>query len=431
MAVLTYNGISFPYEHTTEYEMSSEYDESNTDFNYTKVSIKVDAVINPAYVTGVQGATAAAMMNAMQQKLLTPREALSLKVNGTDIIPIHSLNVDAKNGPFPQYCRITQLTSATFLIQYAIVARYCVGAKSSLVDNRWEESVDIDNLGLVTFTRTGKFTIHSDDAVALGVGADSLRPLYAIVAQRPGFLRKSCNFSISRDMLSVTYRITDEEQYKMPPQGFGIQAYTASGKLKIKATRGMSPVSDITCNCTLTAAKTQSQSALLKLCTALVLAKLNSQNPITTKNVVGNVTNVPFLLLAFDFEVEMWKNSVTCNAAARANFKVSPGQYSQRFGSEVALINGKQNTTSYTYVPFVDTLNKNGQGPTQDSPKIPDYGTGQLRLQPAPYFDPTNPPPAAAGAGVAGGKLGANAGGRFIQNLVNNLAAAAQAVANQ
>lgn len=258
MGVLTYNGVTLPYPLTTRFDQAAVMDDSKTDFMATKYDILQQCVINldyldtiaPELVNPENNNNAAAVMNAIRKKLLTPRRALSYNVNGVEMIPSItggvSLNttsativgtVDALNGPQPQSCNVTLLTNVTFLVTYHIIAHYWENVQSvdphlnilyatgnNVLSNRWEESISYDNCMVATKHRAGKIVIRSDNVD--GKIVDEVRESMAVVAVPAGFIRVSAEYKVDTSGLIMTYSITDKQVYKMPPP----PAYEASGK---------------------------------------------------------------------------------------------------------------------------------------------------------------------------------------------------------
>jgi len=177
-----------------------------------------EAITNPAEI-----------MVRLRHKLMEPRHRLSVKVNDFELIPQNDLpgGVDAKNGPQPQRCDISQLTGNTFLLTYRIVAYYWEGKNLSILSgtfgkravdetgnavlfNRWTETVDLDASG-----RDGKFVIRSDNNK--GVIADQVRSQMAALSLPKGFIRDSSQYRETADGLAIEYRIVDKEVFKLPP----------------------------------------------------------------------------------------------------------------------------------------------------------------------------------------------------------------------
>ncbi len=225
---------------------------------YTKFDITVQSIINVEYLSLLAtqlldaGNPAthnpAEIMKAVRSRLLQQRKTLSYKFNDVELIPAKQSRdgsentlpgtVDAKNGPLPQSCIINTLTNTTFLITYHIIAHYWENLNinfdrmplsindrgHNVISNRWTESVEIDECLYTTRIREGVYFIRSDNREALI--ADQLRTDMAVLSVPTGFVRDSATYTVSKDGLSLTYKIVDKEVYRMPP----IPAFKADGE---------------------------------------------------------------------------------------------------------------------------------------------------------------------------------------------------------
>ena len=238
MSVISYNDIVLPHAFHTKFLQKPMLDPSNTDWYCTMFDIQVEAIITPDYLAIIAPdlarahASAANLMNSIRDQLLKPRRQLSIKVNGVELIPRVAEKdvpgtVDAQNGPQPQSCEITQLTSATFLITYSIITyvwekRVTADGTETLeighnvLFNRWSETQDIDNCDYTTFTREGTFIIRSDNSPD-GVIADDMRSAMAVLALRANFNRVSSSYVVDPNGLGIRYRIVDREVFQNPP----------------------------------------------------------------------------------------------------------------------------------------------------------------------------------------------------------------------
>ena len=265
--MFSYNGINFPYTLSTKFSQDVIYDENpgggrggaadGTDWYCTRFDIAIQAIFSidyieqifPAFAAATQD-NAAAIINAIRQRLLTPRCAMSYVFGGVNVIPQNDYQtglVDAQNGPQPKTCQISELYTGTWLVQYHIVAHYWESnvstvdvngnivtvnrAGNPVLSNRWTETVTMDALGMSTRERDGRYIIRSDNVN--GYIADNLRSSMAVVSIPVGFLRTTSRYTQSPDGLAIHYRFVDEEQFKQPPEG----AFKAKGRYHETATR--------------------------------------------------------------------------------------------------------------------------------------------------------------------------------------------------
>ena len=264
MSIVTYNGVTLPYANITQFDQESVYDDSGTDRIYTRISVAVQCVINAKYLATIGGDLisstggtvtrqvtddAAEIMKAIRQRLLQQRKEWSMTFNGVELIPFNSGlegDVDAKNGPQPQACRVVQLTNVTFLLVWSCVGHFWEnpnkdadgniivpsrnGPGATVLSNRWTEIQEIDGRNFTTYTRQGKYIIRSDNAQ--GQIVDDLREQMAVLAPYKGFLRETSSYKVSPDGLAMEYLIRDREQFKMPP----VPAFKAEGSYTETAT---------------------------------------------------------------------------------------------------------------------------------------------------------------------------------------------------
>ncbi len=248
MSLVTYNDITLPYSHITQFAQDSIYDDmGRTDWIISRYDITIQTVISLDYLvvigqgligpTGIQ--TPATLMKAVRSALMAPRKSLSIKFGGDELIPQalegNQGTVDAENGPQPKTCMFTMMTNTTFMLTYRIVANYWENlagvnpstdpnlAGSPVLYNRWTEAVDINNLQFSTRTRDGKFIIRSDNNLAQIV--DTFRPQMAVCGIVPGFLRMDQRYEVDPSGLGLKYHIVDREVFKLPPT----PAYEADG----------------------------------------------------------------------------------------------------------------------------------------------------------------------------------------------------------
>lgn len=393
MSVVTYSGLTLPYANITQFRQEAIYDESNTDRCYTKFDISVQAVINSEYLSLLNSQlvnpagdpvtkqtttdNAAEIMKAVRQQLLQQRQQLSVTFNGVELIPQnpnqHGL-VDARNGPQPQSCIITQLTNVTFLITFHIIAHFWEDPivdnegnvivpstndqGNSVLYNRWTEIAEIDNTNTTTYTRQGKYVIRSDNfdrAIA-----DSLRTQMATIAPYRGFLRETSQYKVSPDGLAMEYLIRDREQFKMPPP----PAFQAEGEyLETATTPSLSWRSGMV-RIRLKGDIITPQATLLNLAVAIAAQKLA-------------------LALQVPMNTPITKIGIPHNASARVNLYENEVEVSLQCMFQTSPERTKGLNCFFglnTFTPFSE-----GNIP---SPNYLPHGTGAILLHAARYFDP-------------------------------------------
>lgn len=264
MSIFTYNGITLPYAHTTNFSMDAIGDElGNTDLLYIKYDIEVESVINTSYLSTIcgqdlltagqfipEGLNPAGVMMYIKNKLMQRRKELVFSFNGTDIAPPKmpgvSTNVDARNGPIPQFCKYIQLSNETFLISYRVIAHYYDNLvanidndppvtsrdSSAILSCRWKETLSIDGTNLTTRIREGKYVMRSNNE-AKGI-ADQYRSQFAVLAVPEGCVRRKAEYTVDPSGLGIAFTIVDSEVYKLPPS----PALTAKGSYRETCGKG-------------------------------------------------------------------------------------------------------------------------------------------------------------------------------------------------
>ena len=387
---------------TTSFVQEAVNDDTNTDQILMKFDIMATFVINTNYTsfiapfltnlaTGQPVAAPAEIMTYIRSRLLQKRKTLSVNFNGKELIPQKQTGingtVDAMNGPDPKSCRITQLTSITFLVDFHIVAHYWENLQTivagntvtfinkpgnSVLSNRWTETVDIDNCMYSTRTRHGKFQIRSDNVS--GYIADQLRSQFAVTGVPVGFLRQRSNYVVSPDGLTLSYTIVDQEQFKMPPD----PAFEATGTYREWCSRlGVRRYGSA--NVSLKGAKTTAQGDLITACVAVCREKiriaLNQQSqPGLFQGLFPNVNPVqqPPITESFQVTVAMYANEVSC-------------EYTAMFRNSQVFNPGGLTGDRFTVTPGSQ------QGTNDFTPEYFDRGTASILLQAAAYYDPSLP----------------------------------------
>lgn len=389
MSVLTYNGVTLPYCFHTSFRQEALYDDlGHTDWYSTKFDITVQAVINKNYAAllGVTAQDPASMMGTFRRKLLAPRQALSVKFNGVDLIPSkpsgNAGNVDTQNGPFPQSCDITLMTNTTFLVNYHIITyRWETSASTTpnnVLFNRWTETMDIDQRNYTTRTRHGKMMIRSDNPE--GWTADQLRSYMCVTGVPPGFVRQSSQYTVDPSGLALSYTIVDKEVFWAPPK----PAYQAEGYFVESGTfGGAKRIGEV--HVTLHGSKESKQEELIDRAIEIGMSKLILSG---VQLGAGNIQNGPqtAALSGCSVKFDLYENSVTFSAKAL----LAP------IGGGVPGVPGriKNGVDAMDYKPLVSAPVGSDPGDAarawpNNIPNHKDYGSANLLLQAAKYWDPS------------------------------------------
>ncbi len=296
---------------------------SDTDWCLTEYDIQVTTVINADYLAAIAPALTgltsnpADIMGWVYSQLMARRKTLSFLFNGVEMIPNvvagQKGSVDADNGPKPESFTYSQMTNTTWLATYHIKARYWLnlGANARppfqannqpgnpVIYNRWTEAQAIDNCGMTTRTRRGKYVIRSDNVA--GQVADFFRNQMAAVGVPKGFLRQSSSYTVDASGLGIEYEVTDKEQFQMPP----FPAYHASGTYNESVAKTGMGHRTATVSITLRGgngvpgiANSGDQTALILLCVGIAGSILRAAGTYT-------------LLLSAEMRVNLYENEVS------------------------------------------------------------------------------------------------------------------------
>lgn len=386
MSLIRYNGVTLPYNESTEFEITPLREDSGTDWYISKYSLRTQCILTldliPILDPSLAQATslnAAGMLKCVQERLQQPRKEWIFKFGSFDMIPTKPQGVigtvDAMNGPLPDPCRITQFTNNLFLLEWGITAHYWtnydinpsgIGANiirnltsNAVLYNRWSESVAIDGLNYSRRTRSGMFQVASNNLQ--GVTVDQLRSQMAVLSIPNGFTRVSSNYAVSPDGLKLKFDIVDEEVFKPAP----FPAFKADGSYKQTTTKGNGIVYGEV-NVTLEGSKNTNQAVMLQNAISVATAKVAA---CASDGRSATLKGSGAIILGAGIEVGMWKNIVKC--WIKTQFK---SNRSLLYG-----LSGIKRTVTST--PSSD------QNPLR-VPPFKDRGTAALLLQAATYYDP-------------------------------------------
>lgn len=383
MSVVVYNGCTLPYPLATQFAMEALGDDaSDTDWCYTRFDIAYQCFINTDYLSElIPGAnpadfdSPADIVMVLWQTLMARRKLLTIDFNGAPLIPDLAGvqgTVDARNGPIPKRCHFAMMTDTTYIMTYELTAHYWLNLSSvggegdtnepgnPVLFNRWTESVEIDENNRSTRTREGTFRIRSDNAQ--GATADTMRTQMAVVSVPTGFLRLPSTYTVSKDGLSIDYRVTDKEVYKMPPK----PAFTAVGDFTEIGTKGGAWRTGVV-SLRLTGDNATSQADLIKAAVSIATRKLA-------------INGAQGLLFG------------TVGASVPWDSRLRVGMYDNyvEFSLSVLLMADRQrlnglegfNGTALTFTPGTD-------GEPVYTPAYRDRGTASILLQAAAFYDPS------------------------------------------
>lgn len=421
MSVIVYNGVQLPYGHTTRFEQNAVYDPSDTDRILTKFDIGVNCLISSAYASQLNPALGALTQNPanfmawLRTRLLAQRQALSVTVNGVQLIPQPQLGktgtVDAKNGPQPQKCDIIALNDTLFLVDYRITAHYWENysasptstpivnsnaTSSNVLYNRWRESITIDDRNFTKRLRQGRFQIRSDNAN--GFVPDQLRTQMAVIGVPAGFLRTRNEYTVTEDGLGMDYIQEDVEYFKRPPQG----AFRAEGNYRVQTAVNNTALT--TCSVRLFG-----DASLVGGVADVSDGRAWNQLSLANKAVAIVMAKLAFLefsrIQSATLDINMYDNEVafTCTTFTSLNQRIlravgtgtGPGTGGLAFFYDILSHPSSCRTPSSDTNYAVNIFDEAGNviervAPSQDPPPV--YlarGTAGLLLEAAAYYDPS------------------------------------------
>lgn len=243
--VVSYNGVTLTQCLTRRFEQEAVYDESQSDLQFFKFTVRV-----VGYVHGVTSATsvnatpnpggsdAAAHHKAIRYLLGQPRGAFVMRVGadssnyttgGTVLLQANGLtesavpssltNRDVNNGPKPRVIDITEIAGNTLMrVEFEIEvnkiecdANGACPNSSGVLNNRWMVTDDVDQNFYTTRTFTGRLRVASS-----AVNANSFRS-FVVPPLQPGMRRDSMQFTVTTDGLNLEYTVVDREVAFSPP----------------------------------------------------------------------------------------------------------------------------------------------------------------------------------------------------------------------
>lgn len=387
MAFVEYNGIALPYPDITSFSQDAVYDDSHTDRILTQTTLGVQFLVNTNYTSllapdlapgGVPATSSPVdIMNRIRDRLLAPRRQLIIQFNSKNLVPPSQDGllgtVDADNGPQPNSCSYLQVTSNLFLMSFSITARHWQNPNpngvntnnkpgSPVLNNRWTETVSIDDCNYATRTRAGKFIIRSDNAQ--GWVASQAMSQMCVVAVPSGFLRQSSSYTVDPSGLAISYNVTDKEVYLMPPA----PAHKASGEFTVFTTNN-GHQRFCRCRVALEGMKTTPKAQLIR--TAVIIAATKCFMAKAMGDDEKGYTN----LTNFHIKTDLYDNSVEVYLETMAKaFTLAEG------GGRVAGVAGLEYKTIAT-APFYSE-------PGAPTPSYYLRGSSSIPLVAAAYYDP-------------------------------------------
>ena len=219
------------------YAIEAVTDPTGCDILYHRVVIDVTSIVHPLYVaSGRRGAadpTRPPNLDAtghvmgwtvrnLRSILMERRAQLEFWIGDAPVViqpPIargvstgaRRATSDARDGPRPLSCRVTQLMGDKSAIVHFRVETFVTDMQHYLLSNRWSMASSIDPNGYTTRTTTGRAIFRGDWVRSdPNLTADSFRK-YVAVPQSRTMARKSVNVRLSEDGCTLDYTVVDRE----------------------------------------------------------------------------------------------------------------------------------------------------------------------------------------------------------------------------
>lgn len=324
MSTIKYGDVTLKLTRVNSFAQEPVYSDDGIDYLYTRFVLDVTGLLTLDSPIVGSGATLASNIAVVQSNLMTPRSTLLFTINGESVLTASA--PDAKAGPFPRSCTITNITGTrSAVINYVVEAHVKVTCSESsenpVLSNRWSmENVYDENL-YCTRRTTGRLTVKAVDG---GINADSFRA-YGIPPLPRGWKRKRFSFNVDTTGLILDYTVEDEEKFLLPP----IHSTTATGTYR-EATEKFGTYTIVDVSVTCAGAKSISKTDLISDCAQVCLSRLD----------LGVAVGKDRLLRA-ELSEELFDNRVTMSLTARrilnvitANVLISSNKIGKAIGTE-------------------------------------------------------------------------------------------------
>lgn len=233
MSTIKYNGIELQSVLTRSIERTPVWD--GPTYVGMRFDLHVQAVYNPgltSYITDDSGGAPIGFFKVMapvtdvtiRHLLLQARRQLVYTAgDGTVVAQAPALKADgtayaadAANGPFPLYCKVTEVHGQrTFIVHWGVsfVAVECrTTPPNALLSHRWvsEEDLDQDYFGIRTIR--GHAVFRSDVMLDRGLRPDDFRG-WLLHPVPPGYQRVRINVVATEDGRALRYTLIDRERF--------------------------------------------------------------------------------------------------------------------------------------------------------------------------------------------------------------------------
>ncbi|MDE2101462.1 MAG: hypothetical protein KGL39_29725 [Patescibacteria group bacterium] len=226
---LQYNDIDLQIERMLDLNTENVLDDSGMDVLYQRITLTTQCVINPSATTTfsnqIDPDRAGVAVNKLYDLLMEPRAQLVLSL-GNDIVflcPGNTLRGNGKaadvpcdpaGGPFPQYCRITEVWGAKTVILHYKIVFHINTCNNFVLNNRWRVTSHTGENLLTRRYIDGRATFRLDFLNFQNplLQADAFRQAF-IIPVPTNFRRARVNVIATEDGKELIYHVEDVETY--------------------------------------------------------------------------------------------------------------------------------------------------------------------------------------------------------------------------
>lgn len=225
-----YNGVTMNDVLTQQWDEEVVYDNSGTDPLYTKVRLKFTGILHTEdrdeslpYISGPFSSivtTVETRIEEFRQRMMLPRGEFSLTCNGNFMLQVTGSEsqtpasavtlLDVRNGPKPISFEISNVWGGrVFRVSWTVeicIQRFCFGASSPVLNNRWSVAESIDAKKYLTRTIRGELRLASYQPLS-----PMIYKALVIPELEDGFRCESIEYSVSPDGLTCQYSVVDKQ----------------------------------------------------------------------------------------------------------------------------------------------------------------------------------------------------------------------------
>lgn len=206
---------------TVELSLSQKKDPTNTDTMMTRYELRMKGFLATSeglFPGSGETAITATTLNRLKAILETPRLPMEYRIADVTILSVPAGQIDAALGPDPLPCRITEVTTGTFMVECGCIVHVidcqntCAGARDPVVSLRWTQTESFDQNWYSRLVTDGRLIVRSD----LLQSADNFRYL-ATPPLLADYIRTTSKYTLSHNGLELAFHYEDQEVDRLPP----------------------------------------------------------------------------------------------------------------------------------------------------------------------------------------------------------------------